>query len=622
MDLNHPDFLAPPSRIRQDSIGGPTEPPGVTGSDSHGRRLSVVESSLSPHLPASDFDLILSEKLAFLDASRHNSVTSPFLAQQFVNSGLFSRQNGTPFGKTAFDPFNLPTELQGGVGNISLRRPSYAAELFTRNSDHILSTAPTSSNNKNSLATIAAANSYTSNNARYEFAKLSAGFENFNLNSNLSEFQARRPSQIAAPSHTWSTNHLPNQYSVPNYPSLGENIAHPMFNSNAIYTQPGYGQPQYGALNQYAPQFNANISNPAAAAQNQHPAKLDDGLILWEQRLEALAELRALYNSVQAYYLDSDLATQILQQLNALHNHPAVQKLISFMKNLNSLSAAQKNLCLVANKNGKLDLLSYPANTNLNLQKDDLVIVDGDRGKDMVMILDPAVSLTMGILFNFLKKQEHLKSLTITDNAGKNTVKGDKNSADDNEFVVSLPTKQVLRLGVPKEVYRLSAKIQEEKNAFFTCFNKIQELGLGSVIELINVEYQSDYKKLIFYYFANFKRIDFRVLIKELFKVYKTRIWLCAVLPSSKRELYRSEVRSLSGWAPAAAQNSKPQSTKDTQKGIPPEYTVAGSYTVQTFKNMPAPTYFHLHNMLNLMANLCEDLQGSFYGFNAEIIDQ
>ena len=43
---------------------------------------------------------------------------------------------------------------------------------------------------------------------------------------------------------------------------------------------------------------------------------------------------------------------------------------------------------------------------------------------------------------------------------------------------------------------------------------------------------------MIFYYFAGFKRIDFRGLIKELFKIYKTRIWLCAVLPYNKPELY------------------------------------------------------------------------------------
>lgn len=651
MNLNHPSFLAPPTRSRHSSVGGPTERSELPSLESNTRRLSVAETqNLSPNLPTSDFDLLLSEKLASLDATR--TVMSPFLLLA-PSHNQFS-PNTAGFGNPTFDPFSLPTELQGGVGNISLRRPSYAAELFTRNSDHPYP----GTNQKNSLATFAAANNYSLNNTRNAFAQMSSGFENFNLNSNLSEFQARRPSQIAAPSHTFmaqsqpyysspSAANTPNQmgynthniygapYQNPSQAAYNSQLPNELNVSNTMYSSQGYnqmyapnntngvgnngGNNQFVPNTQFASQHGGKLSSSVVAGQKS--AKLDDGLVLREQHLEALPELRALYLSVKPYYIDPGLSSAVLMQLKQLHSNPAVQRLLAFVKNLNALSAAQKNLCLVANKNGKLDLLSYPINTNLNLKKDDLVIVDGDRGKDMVMILEPSVPLTMGILFNFLKKQEHLKSLTITDGAGKTSVKGDKNNADDNEFVVSLPTKQVLRLGAPKEVYRLSAKLQEEKKAFFTCYSKIQELGLSSVLELINVEYQSDYKKLIFYYFANFKRIDFRVLIKELFKVYKTRIWLCAVLPSDNGQLYRRDVKSLEGWCPAAhiGQNEQDQ---EGSRGIPPEYTIPDSYTVQTFKSMPTPTYFHLRNMLNLMANLTQDLLGSFYGFNADIIEQ
>lgn len=36
-----------------------------------------------------------------------------------------------------------------------------------------------------------------------------------------------------------------------------------------------------------------------------------------------------------------------------------------------------------------------------------------------------------------------------------------------------------------------------------------------------------DRRKLTFYFKAN-ERIDFRELVRELFKIYKTRIWMCA----------------------------------------------------------------------------------------------
>lgn len=47
-------------------------------------------------------------------------------------------------------------------------------------------------------------------------------------------------------------------------------------------------------------------------------------------------------------------------------------------------------------------------------------------------------------------------------------------------------------------------------------------------IKILNAEFQFDRKKLTFYYFCE-ERNDFRELIKELFKFYKTRIWLCAI---------------------------------------------------------------------------------------------
>ncbi|WPK24205.1 hypothetical protein PUMCH_001470 [Australozyma saopauloensis] len=641
MDLNYPDFLGQPSKSRSHSVGGPTDPNSAAPGDPLARpsAMSPDTQPLSPNLPTSDFDLLLSSKLASLDAAR--TFHSPF-SPSASNLGHFAPTTAG-FGTTTFDPFNLPTELQGGVGNISSRRPSYAAESFTRSLSNFRSPfgAPTS---KNSLASFAAANNYTLNSAqRNAFTQMTNSFENFSLNLNFSDFQARRPSQIAAP----NTSYYPERHGQDMY------AGH--------YTPGALHAPQvFPPVSQSHSQYNVNVPlNAPIPEQNfgvpghnpgfQPSTKLDDGLMLRDQQLVALPELRSLYAAVHNYFISQPLCGAVLSQLSKLLTSPVVQRLVAFIKNLNNLSFNHKMLCLVANKNGKLDLLSYPANTNLCLQKDDLVIVDGDRGKDMVMILDPAVPLNTAILFNFLKKLEHLKSLTITDSAGGSTVKGlrrnsvgmdfDKNSSDDNEFVISLPTKQVLRFATPKEVYRLNSKFLEEKKAFYTCFSKIQDLGLSSDLELINVEYQSDFKKLIFYYYANFKRIDFRVLIKELFKVYKTRIWLCAVLPSNGRLLYAGDVvKSEQNWRPASqsdktlaqsgSQNQKKYAngnigTKDgvtLQDGIPPEYKISNdqlvNFNVQGFKALPEPTYFHLQNMLNLMANLGQDIEGNFYGFN------
>ena len=50
----------------------------------------------------------------------------------------------------------------------------------------------------------------------------------------------------------------------------------------------------------------------------------------------------------------------------------------------------------------------------------------------------------------------------------------------------------------------------------------------------IITNFYRDRNKLTFYFIAE-KRIDFRELVRELFRIYKTRIWMCAVDRSRRR---------------------------------------------------------------------------------------
>lgn len=70
-----------------------------------------------------------------------------------------------------------------------------------------------------------------------------------------------------------------------------------------------------------------------------------------------------------------------------------------------------KPLVLVSLKNGKLELLSTPQNTNILMQRGDLVIIDGDRGKDLALVVEPVVDLDLALFVNFLKKKIHFDSL-------------------------------------------------------------------------------------------------------------------------------------------------------------------------------------------------------------------
>lgn len=210
-------------------------------------------------------------------------------------------------------------------------------------------------------------------------------------------------------------------------------------------------------------------------------------------------------------------------------------------------------LVLVALKNGKLELLSLPQGTNLKLARDDLIIIDGDRGKDLAVCIAPVVQLELALFINFLKKKIHFDSLITSRNqhypadkfidALMNNANGSQDDLNPKLYDVIeltqliIPSKQILRFATPWECFtNLHSKFQDELKALHIAQLKLKTLNSNNAvngkpslnIKILNSEFQFDRKKLTFYYICQ-ERNDFRELIKELFKFYKTRIWLCAI---------------------------------------------------------------------------------------------
>ena len=220
-------------------------------------------------------------------------------------------------------------------------------------------------------------------------------------------------------------------------------------------------------------------------------------------------------------------------------------------------------------RNMKLELLSTPQATNLLLKRGDLVIIDGDRGRDLVLVVEPSVDLNLALFINFLKKKIHFDSLITSESQHYrndefiqmliDSKSGQKKKLNPKLYdVVELteliiPSKQVLRFATPWEVTtNLHNKFEDELKALHIAQSKLQALNDNSKsqntndsssnnftnaatyskpklnIKILNAEFQFDRKKLTFYYVCE-ERNDFRDLIKELFKYYKTRIWLCAI---------------------------------------------------------------------------------------------
>lgn len=341
---------------------------------------------------------------------------------------------------------------------------------------------------------------------------------------------------------------------------------------------------------------NTNNSNPNEVA-------IEDGLLLINGKYIASSnELYQLYGNCGNNYFSSSVVYPLVDYMKELTSIPTtnvvddkrrqnVLQFLTFLQNCNSNFVNQfhnsgnlydsnqnqnlsnnggpdnitllqpKGLVLVALKNGKLELLSTPHNTNLHLKRGDLVIIDGDRGKDLVQVVEANVNMNLALFSNFLKKKVHFDSLitakyqhypndkfiqTLINSKNGSGEKLNTKLYDIIELTqLIIPSKQVLRFATPWEVMtNLQHKFQDELKALHIAQLKLQNLNNARMnntengevsidkkplnIKILNSEFQFDRNKLTFYYICE-ERNDFRELIKELFKFYKTRIWLCAI---------------------------------------------------------------------------------------------
>ena len=119
-----------------------------------------------------------------------------------------------------------------------------------------------------------------------------------------------------------------------------------------------------------------------------------------------------------------------------------------------------------------------------------------------------------------IKKGEHVIVETARGIEFGTVVSAPKEVEDDK---VVQPLKPVIRIATEKDIQQEAANKQKEKEAFKLCLEKIRKHGLE--MKLIDAEYTFDNNKVLFYFTAD-GRIDFRVLVKDLAAVFKTRIEL------------------------------------------------------------------------------------------------
>lgn len=209
-------------------------------------------------------------------------------------------------------------------------------------------------------------------------------------------------------------------------------------------------------------------------------------------------------------------------------------------------------LYIVLFKCSRADVFYVQEGTGLSVKPGDLVIVEADRGTDLGTVARDNVDWTTAKELKEHYAEEHYKWLMMysqgaaanSDGTGAGLMaasNGMQGSAvggmgPPNQHGMQEPNpgeikpKIIKRLAQNHEIQALRDKEGNEAKAKRVCMQKVKEHGLH--MEILDAEFQMDWKKLTFYYFAD-AYINFNSLVTDLFKVYKTRIWMSAINPAS-----------------------------------------------------------------------------------------
>jgi len=129
------------------------------------------------------------------------------------------------------------------------------------------------------------------------------------------------------------------------------------------------------------------------------------------------------------------------------------------------------------------------------------VKVEADRGEDLGIV----VGKVPADKYNFANRNQYTAGMGPPPGTG---------AAD---------LKRIIRLATHDEVALLGMKREEEEELLGICRAKVRQRGLP--MNVVDAEYQFDRHKLTFFFEAE-GRVDFRELVRDLFSMYKTRIWM------------------------------------------------------------------------------------------------
>lgn len=306
--------------------------------------------------------------------------------------------------------------------------------------------------------------------------------------------------------------------------------------------------------------------------------------------------------STQQVIAQSGYANQFASPYAPLHAQYPPNRPTSPHRSMYGLPQPRHNqsLHIVLFKCARADVFYIQEGTGLTVKPGDLVIVEADRGTDLGTVARDNVDWqTAKELKEHYAEEQYKWLMMYSQNAAaaqdgtgaglmaaSNGMQGSAvgGMGPPNPHHIQEPNageikpKLIKRLAQSHEVHALRDKEGNEAKAKRVCMQKVKEHGLN--MEILDAEFQMDWKKLTFYYFAD-SYINFNSLVTDLFKIYKTRIWMSAINPAS----FASPTLGLqapSGIGPGAVGVGRGSNTQDRRQNAAATTEAPSAFPVAT----------------------------------------
>ncbi|KAJ2304996.1 hypothetical protein IWW52_004972 [Coemansia sp. RSA 2704] len=153
------------------------------------------------------------------------------------------------------------------------------------------------------------------------------------------------------------------------------------------------------------------------------------------------------------------------------------------------------------------------------------VLVEADRGVDLGVIREELLGTETVLAFSSGSADASPGGFSDHSTLDGDDAAGDHGGLARPTSSKDVYVKRIFRAADQREVADLLGnKVLDEQNALSMCQTKVQQRKLSMCV--VDAEFQFDRRKLTFYFTAD-RRVDFRELVRDLFKHFKTRIWMC-----------------------------------------------------------------------------------------------